>query len=144
MYIPAPPRYPASELRLAPAAAPRPASGHSLPAPPHLLAATATAALFRRQSSTSNGSSPSQDANVTIGVVVGVVLGVFLIGVFAFLWVYRSSVKFSNRKHRRRKSAGSKSSKSSKSSTSSSDAGPPPPPAAAPAPPPPPAEPAAE
>lgn len=68
-----------------------------------------------------------QDTNVTIGIVVGVLLAVFLAAAFAFMWIYRGSIRLAKkRKHRHRKSHSSKSSKAS------SDGGPPP--AAAPAP----------
>jgi hypothetical protein len=73
----------------------------------------------------------SADSNVTIGVIVGVVLGLFLLGIIAFLWTYRLSIKFSYGKKRRRKSGSSKSSKSSKSSDGGAPPPPPPPPPAA-------------
>ncbi|KAI1074323.1 hypothetical protein F5B20DRAFT_440429 [Whalleya microplaca] len=60
--------------------------------------------------------------NATIGAVVGVLLALFLAAAFAFLYVYRKSIRFTRRKKRRhRKSAVSKGSKGS-------DGGGPPPP----------------
>ncbi len=120
MYIPLPPLS-------APVPVARAAGG---PAPPDLV----RAGLESRQTASPGGSTtvsgpsssstttppppppaqPSDNTNVTIGAVVGVVLGVFLIGIFAFLYTYRNSVRFSSKKkHKRRKSAGSKSSKAS-------------------------------
>ncbi|KAH8178758.1 hypothetical protein LIA77_00277 [Sarocladium implicatum] len=74
----------------------------------------------------------SKNADIRTGIIVGVVLGVALLGIIAFLWVYRFSIdRMARRKrrhhghgHRPRPSSSSKSSKSSKSS----DAGAPPPP----------------
>ncbi|KAM3500381.1 hypothetical protein MY10362_006440 [Beauveria mimosiformis] len=63
---------------------------------------------------------PLQNTNTSIGVIVGVVLTVFLAGVFAFLWVYRDTVRCSGGRKRRRSSS-SKSTKSSKSSKAASD-----------------------
>jgi hypothetical protein len=84
-----------------------------------------TIALRKRQYTGSG----VQDTNITIGIILGVVLGAFLIGVCAFCYTYRFSIRFTNRRRKHRKSSSSKSSKSS------SDGGPPPPP-----PPPPPAD----
>ncbi|KAI1373028.1 hypothetical protein F4677DRAFT_235158 [Hypoxylon crocopeplum] len=55
----------------------------------------------------------ADNVNTTIGVVVGILLAVFLVGAFAFLYVYRRSIRFKKRRHRRRKSSGSKGSKNS-------------------------------
>ncbi|KAI0127353.1 hypothetical protein BJ170DRAFT_369806 [Xylariales sp. AK1849] len=68
-----------------------------------------------------------QDTDTTIGIIVGVVLGVFLVATFAFLYIYRNSLRFTPRKRHHRKSAGSKSSKSSKSSDGGGSAAAPPP-----------------
>lgn len=56
-----------------------------------------------------------QNANIRTGVIVGVVLAIFLIGVLAFFWFFRFSIRFSYRKKRRHrhKPGSSKSSKSS-------------------------------
>ena len=67
-----------------------------------------------------------QSLNTTIGAVVGVILGVFIIGLLAFCWWYRFSIRFTYRKKRHRK--GSKSG-SSKSSDGGAPPPPPPPPA---------------
>ncbi|EFY92332.1 hypothetical protein MAC_01603 [Metarhizium acridum CQMa 102] len=83
------------------------------------------AALRKRQFS----SGAADATNVQIGIALGVILGVFLIATGAFLYMYRSSVRFTYRKHRRHHS------KSSRSSSKSAESTPPP----APAPPPPPA-----
>jgi hypothetical protein len=69
--------------------------------------------------------SGSTDANLTVGIIVGVVLGIFLVGCFAFLWIYRNSIVFSRTKNKKRR----KSSGSSKASSKASDSGAPPPPA---------------
>ncbi|KAK8143503.1 hypothetical protein G3M48_007152 [Beauveria asiatica] len=74
------------------------------------------AGLDKRQFS----DNPLQNTNTSIGVIVGVVLAVFLAGVFAFLWVYRDTVRCSGGRKRRR-STSSKSTKSSKSSKAASD-----------------------
>lgn len=81
-------------------------------------------ALVKRQFS----SDPVQNTNASIGLAVGVVLGIFLIGTFAFLWVYRYSIRCSPRKKRRPSSR-----KGSKSSKASSDSGGEPAPEEAPA-----------
>ncbi|KHO01219.1 uncharacterized protein MAM_00220 [Metarhizium album ARSEF 1941] len=81
------------------------------------------AAFQRRQFS-----GDSADAtNVQIGIALGIILGVFLIATCAFLYMYRSSVRFTYRKRRRRRA---KSSRSSSKSTESTPPPPPPPPAA--------------
>ncbi|KIE01623.1 hypothetical protein MAJ_02428, partial [Metarhizium majus ARSEF 297] len=87
------------------------------------------AALGKRQFS----SGAADATNVQIGIALGVILGVFLIATGAFLYMYRSSVRFTYRKHRRHHT---KSSRSSSKSTEST-----PPPAPAPPPPAPDAEP---
>jgi len=80
----------------------------------------------------------AHDTNITIGIIVAIVLTVFIIGVGAFMYTYRDSIRFTARRRRkkggvRRKSTGS--SKSAKSSDGGGDGPPPPPP-----PPPPPGE----
>ncbi|EXV06106.1 hypothetical protein X797_000823 [Metarhizium robertsii] len=87
------------------------------------------AALGKRQFS----SGAADTTNVQIGIALGIILGVFLIATGAFLYMYRSSVRFTYRKHRRHHT---KSSRSSSKSTEST-----PPPAPAPPPPAPEAEP---
>lgn len=86
-------------------------------------------ALLRRRQFSDNA---VENVNAQIGLVVGLVVGLFLVASGAFLYVYRDSIRFSNRRHarrgehghrRRRKSASSKSSGSSKAS----DAAPAPP-----------------
>ncbi|PHH61625.1 hypothetical protein CDD81_8140 [Ophiocordyceps australis] len=58
----------------------------------------------------------STSTDTQIGIIVGVLIAIFLMGVCAFLWIYRHSVRFSSRPRRRqrRKSTSSKSSKASK------------------------------
>lgn len=77
----------------------------------------------------------AQDTNITIGIIVAIVLTVFIIGVGAFMYTYRDSIRFTARRRRkkggvRRKSTGS--AKSSKSAKSSDGGDGPPPPAAPP------------
>ena len=94
-------------------------SFHILPVLPDLHAAFGE--LVRRSD---DGPLPKRDTvqslNTTIGVVVGVILGVFIIGLLAFCWWYRFSIRFTYRKKRHRKG--------SKASSKSSDGGAPPPP----------------
>ena len=77
--------------------------------------------LFRRTS--------VKDTNVTIGIVVGVLLAVFLAAAFAFMWIYRGSIKLARRRRRHHRKSGS--SKSSKASSDGGGAPPAPPPAPA-------------
>ncbi|KAI2609186.1 hypothetical protein GGR54DRAFT_387989 [Hypoxylon sp. NC1633] len=65
-----------------------------------------TSSLVRKRASGDN-------VNTTIGVVVGILLAAFLIGLFAFLHVYRKSIRFTKKRRHRRKSSGSKGSKNS-------------------------------
>ncbi|KAJ6784039.1 hypothetical protein PWT90_00326 [Aphanocladium album] len=74
-----------------------------------------TAGIFAKLAKRQFSSDPVQNTNSSIGLAVGIVLGLFLIGTFAFLWVYRYSIRCTSRKKRR--------SKSSKSSKASSDNG---------------------
>lgn len=61
---------------------------------------------------------PMNNTNIKIGIALGFVLGIFLIGLFAFLWTYRYSVRCTS-KRKSTKCRGSSSSKSSQSSRSS-------------------------
>ena len=65
-----------------------------------------------------------QSQNVTIGVVIGVALALFIVAVIFFLYRYRFSVRFTNKKKRRHHSGSSKSSHTSASSASSHAAAP--------------------
>ncbi|KAH6670358.1 hypothetical protein F5X68DRAFT_215830 [Plectosphaerella plurivora] len=80
--------------------------------------------------------------NTIVGIVLGIVLGLFVVGVCAFVYNYRDSLRRIRKKHRhkRHRSTSSKSSKSSRSSRGAAEA--PPPPHPPPPPPPPPAAPA--
>ncbi|PKS13341.1 hypothetical protein jhhlp_000112 [Lomentospora prolificans] len=86
--------------------------------------------LIKRQFTGNAG----HDTNITIGIIVAIVLTVFIIGVGAFMYTYRDSIRFTARRRRkkgdvRRKSTGSaKSSKSEKSAASDGGGDPPPPP----------------
>ncbi|KAI1409493.1 hypothetical protein F5Y13DRAFT_91176 [Hypoxylon sp. FL1857] len=68
----------------------------------------------------------SGNINTTIGVVVGVLLAAFVIGFFAFVYVYGRSIRFAKKRHHRRKSSASKGSKNSEGAAGGGD-----PPAAA-------------
>ncbi|KAI2613203.1 uncharacterized protein GGS25DRAFT_518883 [Hypoxylon fragiforme] len=70
----------------------------------------------------SNLQKRAPSVNTTIGVAVGILLTVFLVGLFWFLYMYRGSIRITQKRHRRRKSSGSKNSKEGGSD-------PPPPPA---------------
>ncbi|KAI0834498.1 hypothetical protein F5Y06DRAFT_155860 [Hypoxylon sp. FL0890] len=63
--------------------------------------------------STSLGKRSGISINTTIGVVVGILLAAFVIGFFAFVYVYGRSIHFAKKKRHRRKSSGSKGSKNS-------------------------------
>lgn len=70
--------------------------------------------ITRRQFS----NNPMNNTNIKIGIALGFVLGIFLIGLFAFLWTYRYSVRCTS-KRKRTTCGGPRSSKSSQSSQSS-------------------------
>lgn len=71
--------------------------------------------ITRRQFS----NNPMNNTNIKIGIALGFVLGIFLIGLFAFLWTYRYSVRCTS-KRKPKRGEGPRSSKSSQSSQSSS------------------------
>ncbi|KAI0105589.1 hypothetical protein F4776DRAFT_472035 [Hypoxylon sp. NC0597] len=76
--------------------------------------------------STRLGKRAGGNINTTIGVVVGVLLAAFVIGFFAFIYVYGRSISFAKKRHHRRKSSGSRNSKNSEATPGGGD-----PPAAA-------------